>query len=85
MRPSQEITLGAGLQSNCIRQRASVDVDVLTTLPQSEMRLILEEISKAYGAEPPYLQFEPFIPDESAAQEVSRSLLWCRLWQDWWT
>jgi hypothetical protein len=51
------------------RQRASVDVDVLTTMPQREMQRLLEEISKSYSAEQPYLQFEPFIPDEPAAIE----------------
>jgi len=51
------------------RQRASVDVDVLTTIPQREMQQLLEDISKAYGAEEPYLQFEPFIPEKLAAIE----------------
>lgn len=51
------------------RQRASVDVDVLTTMPQRKMQQLLEDISKAYGAEGPYLQFEPFIPEEPAAIE----------------
>lgn len=51
------------------RQRASIDVDVLTTLPPREMQQLLEDISNAYGAEGPYLQFEPFIPDEPAAIE----------------
>ncbi len=51
------------------RQRASIDIDVLTTLPQREMQQLLEDISNAYGAEEPYLQFEPFIPDEPAAIE----------------
>ncbi len=52
------------------RQRASVDVDILTTIPQPEMQLLLEEISINYGAESPYLQFEPFVPDEPAAIEA---------------
>jgi len=55
------------------RQRASADVDILTTIPQPEMQLLLEEISINYGAEPPYLQFEPFVPDEPAAIEALHS------------
>ena len=51
------------------RQRASIDVDVLTTLPQREMQQLLEDISNAYGAEGPYLQFEPYVPDKPAAIE----------------
>lgn len=51
------------------RQRASVDIDVLTTLHQEEMQHLLEDISNAYGSEKPYLQFEPYIPDEPAAIE----------------
>jgi len=51
------------------RQRASIDVDVLTTLPQREMQQLLEDISTAYGLESPYLQFEPFVPDRPAAIE----------------
>ncbi len=55
------------------RQRASVDVDILTTIPQPEMQLLLEEVSRNYDAEPPYLQFEPFVPDEPAAIEALHS------------
>jgi len=50
-------------------QRASVDIDVLTSLSQSEIHRLLEDISKAYGADDPYLHFEPYVPDEPAAIE----------------
>ncbi|OGO16571.1 MAG: hypothetical protein A2Z14_04355 [Chloroflexi bacterium RBG_16_48_8] len=51
------------------RQRASIDIDVLTTLSQREMHQMLEDISNAYSAEEPYLQFVLYIPDEPTAIE----------------
>lgn len=51
------------------RQRASIDVDVLTTSSRNEMHQLLEDISEAYSVEEPYLRFEPYIPDEPAAIE----------------
>jgi hypothetical protein len=51
------------------RQRASVDIDVLTSLSHGEMQQMLEDISNDYSAENPYLRFAPYIPDEPAAVE----------------
>lgn len=51
------------------RQRASVDVDILTTLEQPEVSGLLEEISLAYDISEPYLRFEPYIPEEPAEIE----------------
>jgi len=51
------------------RQRASVDIDILTSLSRSEMRQMLEDISNDYSAENPYLRFASYIPDEPAAIE----------------
>lgn len=51
------------------RQRASVDIDVLTSLSHGEMEQMLKDISNDYSAEDPYLRFAPYIPDEPAAIE----------------
>lgn len=51
------------------RQRASVDIDVLTSLSHGEMQQMLEDISNDYSAKDPYLRFAPYIPDEPAAIE----------------
>jgi hypothetical protein len=49
------------------RQRASVDIDILTSLSKDEVQQVLEDISNDYGAKEPYLRFAPYIPDEPAA------------------
>lgn len=51
------------------RQRASVDVDVLTDLPQGELESLLEEVSASYDTVEPYLRFEPYVPEEPAGVE----------------
>ena len=44
------------------RQRASVDIDVLTTLPNVAIEAHLGDIGRALGAEGPYFVFERYIP-----------------------
>jgi hypothetical protein len=51
------------------RQRASVDIDVLTSLSHAEMQQMLEDISNDYSTENPYLRFAPYTRDEPAAIE----------------
>lgn len=46
------------------RQRASVDIDVLTTMSKEEVQQLLRDIAGAYGADAPYLRFDPYVPNE---------------------
>ncbi len=49
------------------RQRASMDIDVLTAAPRRKIQELLQDISTAYAAEEPYLRFEPYVPDRPAS------------------
>ncbi|MEW6567674.1 MAG: nucleotidyl transferase AbiEii/AbiGii toxin family protein [Chloroflexota bacterium] len=44
------------------RQRASVDIDILTSLPKAAMGAHLAEIGNSLGAEDPYFAFESYVP-----------------------
>lgn len=44
------------------RQRASVDIDVLTTLAKVAIEAHLGDIGRALGPEGPYFVFEPYVP-----------------------
>ncbi len=48
------------------RQRASIDVDILTTMPRREFQSLLNNIAEDYSMESPYLRFEPYQPDKPA-------------------
>lgn len=48
------------------RQRASVDVDVLTSLPKAGIEAQLSEIERVLQADGRYFTFEPFVPKRPA-------------------
>jgi hypothetical protein len=48
------------------RQRASVDADVLTSLPKPDIEAQLSEIEKVLQADGRYFTFEPYVPQKPA-------------------
>ena len=51
------------------RQRASVDVDVLTSLPRADIEAHLAGVSQSLDIGKPYFLFEPYVPTAPAKVE----------------